>query len=105
MRLGRNDDALKLLRTLAFNGLAAVASERPTIIQANYAAALLLCGDNAQALDIIRRLDEGKHPYVAVLRHAVKEAKRELGLKDRLLWALTIYPSRHLGLNFVPGDL
>jgi tetratricopeptide (TPR) repeat protein len=105
MRLGRNEEALKLLQKLAFNGLPAIASERPAIIQANYATALLLSGDNGQAWDIIRRLDEGEHPYVTALKQVVQGAKRRLRLKDRLMWTLTVYPSRRLDLDFVPGGL
>lgn len=105
MRVGRVADALALLRALAFKGLPGIAAETPAIIQANYATALLLSGDNLQAIDIINRLKNPEHPYVVKLKQSIEAFKRRSGLWGRLLWALTVYPSKRLDLDFAPGDL
>lgn len=105
MRLGQVEDALKVLRTLAYQDQPAIAAERPVIIQANYATALLLSGDNLQAIDIIRGLDATQHPYVAKLKHTIRDVKKGLGLWGRFLWAMTLYPKTRIALDYAPGDL
>ena len=105
MRLGQIKDAVKVLRALAFNGLPAIPSERPAVIQANYATALLLAGDNTEAIEILRHLDESKEPYVAKLKQTVKNVRKDLGLRDRFLWAMTLYPKAQIQLDYAPGAL
>jgi Flp pilus assembly protein TadD len=105
MRMGQTKDAVKALRSLAFNGLPAIPSERPAVIQANYATALLLFGDNTQAIDIIRRLDETQQPYVAKLKQTIKNVRKDLGLWGRFLWAMTLYPKAQIQLDYAPGAL
>jgi Flp pilus assembly protein TadD len=105
MRLGQIKDAVRVLRALAFNGLPAIPSERPAVIQANYATALLLAGDNTQAIDILRHLDESQTPYVAKIKHTVKNMKKGLGLGGRILWAMTLYPKTQIQLDDAPGAL
>ena len=105
MRVGRVGEALKILRAMTFKDLPAIPAETSALLQANYATALLLSGDNLQAIDILNRLEDQAHPYVAKLKKSIDDFKEHLTWWERVAWTMTVYPSRRVPLGFAPGEI
>lgn len=105
MRLGRYDEAVKVLRNLVYpSGSFAMARDVPEVAKVNLATALLLSQsvDGCQA--ILSQLDGRENPTVLKLQAAIAAWKRKLSLFQRLqcLWG---NPNVPVSLDFPLGEL
>lgn len=105
MRLGRVTPANDVLRELVFQNSMCIPLDTPPLFQANYATALLLKNYNQMAIEIVKGLPEGAHPYVDRLSAAIAQWRKALPLVQRLRCVLGLYPSRPVVLPFPPGEV
>ncbi len=103
MRLGRHDEAVKLLRELVYRGSSlAMASDLPTIIKTNFATALLLTHNVEGAQAVLRELSSSEDDATAELNMAVSEWKKSLTFFQRMqcLWST---PGKPVSIDFPLG--
>jgi hypothetical protein len=105
MRLGRYDEAAKVLRDLVYPSTSfAMARDVPEVAKTNLATALLLSQgvDGCQA--VLSQLNNRVNPTVIRLQAAIAAWKRRLSLFQRLqcLWGT---PNVPVSLDFPPGEL
>jgi len=105
LRLGRIEDALSVLREIAFQGHICIPSDTPAVYQANFATAMLMVNHKDGAIDLIKELDAKHCPEVAELKAAIDRWEKNMPLVRRLLFNIGIYPSAPMPIDFVPGDL
>jgi hypothetical protein len=100
LRLGRLDEAVAVLRELAYQGLTGMSHEAPALFRTNFAVALLRANhDKGGALEIADRLDRNEHPEAARLKDAVRRWKESLGPLGRLRCGLGLYPAQPVPLD------
>ncbi|MCL5281618.1 MAG: hypothetical protein M1376_17100 [Planctomycetes bacterium] len=100
LRLGRFDEAIKVLREVAFQGLPVIPHDVPALFQANFAVAMLRANrDKGAALMISDRLQGSEHPEAARLKAAVRQWKESLGPLGRLRCRLGLYPAQPVPLD------
>ena len=100
LRLGRLDEAISVLRDVAFQGLPVIPSDAPVLFQVNFAVAMLRANyDKGEALVISDRLNGNEHPEAAKLKAAVRQWKKSLGPLGRLRCRLGLYPAKPVPLD------
>lgn len=105
MRLGRYDEAVKVLRNLVYpSGSFMMASDVPEVAKVNLATALLLNQSVAGCQAILGQLNRSEHPTVPKLQAAIVAWHRKLSFFQRLqcLWG---NPNVPVPLDFPPGEL
>ncbi|MFH1716007.1 MAG: hypothetical protein ABIF19_01540 [Planctomycetota bacterium] len=105
LRLGRIEDAICVLREIAFQGHVCIPSDTPAVYQANFATAMLMANHKDGAIDLIKQLDAKRCPAVAELKAAIDRWEKSMPLVRRLLFKIGIYPSTPMPIDFVLGDL
>lgn len=105
LRLGRIEDAISVLREIAFRGHVCIPPDTPVVYQTNFATAMLMANHKEGVIDVIERLDEDRHPAVARIKAAMKKWARGLNPLQRMLYKAGIYPRRPIPIDFAPGDL
>ncbi len=100
LRLGRLDEAISVLRDVAFQDLPVIPSDVPALFQVNFAVAMLRANyDKGEALVISNRLNGNEHPEAAKLKAAVRQWKESLGPLGRLRCRLGLYPATPVPLD------
>ena len=101
LRLGRFDEAIKVLQDLACQGMAAGMSHHaPPLFQVNFAIAMLRANrEKGGAMLIADWLTGNEHPEAAKLKAAVRQWKKSLGLLGRLRCRLGAYPAKPVPLD------
>jgi len=105
MRMGRNEEAMELLRELVFQGNSfALSTDVPSVVKTNFATALLLTHNVDGAQSVLNQLDETKDEAVARLKAAIAKWKKSLSLFERLqcLWGT---PEKRVVLDYPPGEV
>jgi hypothetical protein len=107
MRLGKFDDAIRVLRELALApGCTWMRPELPVAYKTNFATALLLGGHAAGCLEILAEINDEQHPSVKRLRAAIRRWQASLSWWQWLNWKISrIEPSgRPATIDFPPGE-
>lgn len=107
MRLGRHEDAAKLLRALVYRGNSlAMSPDLPVIVKTNFATALLLTHNLDGAQAVLNGLDknEGEDEAARNLRALISGWKKSLTFFQRLqcLWGT---PDAPVSIDFPPGQV
>jgi hypothetical protein len=106
LRMGEYERALHVFRGLVLdtNGIM-VRPGTPALFIANCATALLLTGNTAGCLAMLREAGASDVPSVRRLRAALERWRGSLNIWQRLLLACGLPPSRPVELGHPPGDL
>lgn len=106
MRLGRADEAVRILRSLVLNpGGLFLRENVPLAFQINFATALALAGHSQGALAILNEIRQQDDPRLAALRHALRRWESRLSLWEWIQWKGGIAISRPVPLDSPPGTL
>ncbi len=105
LRLGRIEDAISVLREIAFQGHICIPSDTPAIYKANFATAMLMANRKDGAIDLINELAAKHTPEAADLKAAIDRWVKSLPLVRRILFKIGIYPSSPMPIDFFPGNL
>ena len=103
MRLGKVEQAVSVLRDVAFQGYVCMPSDTPVPYQINFAAAALLANLKDAAMPILNKLDAEEHPEVAQLKNAVRQWFQNLNFFQKCCCKVGIYPRKAVKIDFVPG--
>jgi hypothetical protein len=106
MRLGRADQALRILKPLVLiNGASGFRNHVPSIYRINLATALAMSGDVTSADEILNRLasENVTHPQITELRVAIDRWQTGLSLWELFQWKLGAHVHHRVILHFVPG--
>lgn len=101
LRLGRLDEAVKVLQDITCQGVAAGMSHHaPSLFQVNFAIAMLRANrEKGGALLISDWLNGNEHPEAARLKAAVRQWKKSIGPLGRLRCRLGAYPATPVPLD------
>jgi hypothetical protein len=100
LRLGRLDEAIKVLRDITYQDLPGIPHDTPVLFQANLAAALLRANQAKDvALMILDRLHGNEHPEAAKLKAAVRQWRKSIGPLGRLRCRLGLCPAQPVPLD------
>ena len=101
LKLGRLDEAVKVLQDITCQGVAAGMSHHaPALFQVNFAIAMLRANrEKGGALLIADWLNGNEHPEAARLKAAVRQWKKSIGLLGRLRCRLGAYPATPVPLD------
>jgi len=105
LRLGKAQDAIRVLADITFQGNICIPSDTPAVYQTNFATALLIANNKEGAIDIIDRLHENHEPLVEKLANAVDKWRKGLTLVQKVLCKIGIFPGGRIQIDFCPGDL
>lgn len=105
MRLGRNEDALLLFRSLVLvPGGTWMKRDLPVIYRTNFCTVLLLTGRVSGCWDTLAEIDEKDHPSVVRLRETLDRWRRSLKGWSWLIWKMGSDPAVPVKLDFEPGE-
>lgn len=105
MRLGKIDEAVSVLRDIAFQGYICIPTDTPVLYQINFATAMLLSNHNDGALDILNKLDEKVHPEVSKLKEAIRRWVKSLNFIEKCAYYIGLYPNKRVTIYFPPGEI
>lgn len=105
LRLGRIEDAISVLREIAFRGHVCIPPDTPVVYQTNFATAMLMANNKEALINVIEHLDEEQHPAVARIKTAMRQWAKSLNPLQRVLSKAGIYPRKPIPIDFPPGDL
>jgi hypothetical protein len=106
LRLGKVDEALRVLRALLFpRGSICIDEDAPVVFRTNFVTALLMAGNVVAGTDVLGAIHESKHPAVLKLHGAIRQWKKGLSPWERFLYYLGKCPDKAVTLGFPPGDL
>ncbi len=107
IRSGRAKDAIPAYRNLVLApGGTWERAEVPDSYKRNFAVALLMVGQPAGCLEVLRSTSDPNHAKCAEIRNAIKEWEQSLSFLRRWDWKLgqVVPPNCVIELNFVPGE-
>ena len=105
MRLGKIEEAISVLREVAFQGYICMPSDTPVLYQINFATAMLLSNCNEGAFSILNELDEKGHPQAAKLKNAIKRWVKSLSFIEKCCYHIGLYPNKPVTIDFLPGEI
>jgi hypothetical protein len=105
LRMGDARSAVETYRDLLLTGGLFPREEVPTVIKANFAAALIADGNPTGGLRVLDELRQEGHPAVREIRDAVRRWEQGMTFWQMLWYRLGGDPPRPLVLDFPPGRL
>ena len=105
MRLGKIEEAVSVLRDIAFQGYICIPTDTPVLYQINFATAMLLSKNNDGALDILNKLDEKEHPEISKLKEAIRGWVKGLNFIEKCGYYIGLYPNKRVTIDFAPGEI
>jgi hypothetical protein len=105
MRLGKIEEAVSVLRDIAFQGYICIPTDTPALYQINFATAMLLSKQNDSAFDILNKLDEKVHPEASKLKEAIRRWVKVLNFIEKCAYYIGLYPNKRVTIDFPPGEV
>ena len=105
LRLGRVDEALSVLRNLAFQGHICIPSDTPVVFRTNFATALLMAGHTNGAIAAIDHLSDKQHPAVGRIHTAIRRWKAGLSWPERFFSYIGRPAGKAVVVDWAAGDL
>ncbi|MFH1615498.1 MAG: hypothetical protein ABIG61_10510 [Planctomycetota bacterium] len=105
MRLGKIDQAVSVLRNLAFQGYICMPSDTPVLYQLNFAIAMLLSNYKDGIIPLVDKLDTENYPQAAKLKDAIRQWVKSLNFIEKCCCKIGIYPAKPVKIDFPPGEI
>ncbi|MFZ2148750.1 MAG: hypothetical protein WAV28_16165 [Sedimentisphaerales bacterium] len=105
MRLGKIEEAISVLRDVAFQGHICMPSDTPVLYQINFATAMLLYNRKEGAFPILNELDEKEHQQVAKLKNAINRWVKSLNFVEKCCYHIGLLPNKPVTIDFPPGEI
>ena len=105
MRLGKIEEAVSVLRDIAFQGYICIPTDTPVLYKINFATAMLLSKNNDGALDILNKLDEKVNPEVSKLKETIRRWVKNLNFIEKCAYYIGLYPNKRVTIDFPPGEI
>ncbi len=105
MRLGKVEEAVSVLRDVAFGGFVCMPADSPALYQVNFATAMLLANQKDAAIPVLDKLKARKCPEAAKVGEAVQRWYKSLNVFRRCCCRMGFYPRRPVTLDFQPGEI
>ncbi|HUT30568.1 MAG TPA: hypothetical protein VMX13_12310 [Sedimentisphaerales bacterium] len=105
MRLGKIEEAISLVRDVAFQGYICMSFDAPVLYQINFARAMLLSDRKEGDFSILNKLDEKVHPQIAKLKDAIRQSVKRLNFIEKCCYHIGLYPNKPVTIDFSPGEL
>jgi hypothetical protein len=104
LHLGESQQAVTLLRPIVLTESMTLRPDVPVVLQATFAAALLLDGNVAGSLHVLDDIEEKAHPQVQQLRSSIERWKNGLPFWRKLCWMMGDYPRPPADLYVLPTE-
>lgn len=104
LHLGETQQAVTLLRPLVLADSMTLRPDVPVVLQATFAAALLMDGNVAGCLHVLDDMEDKTDPQVQQLRASIERWKQGLSLWRKFCWLLGDYPRPPADLYVVPTE-
>ena len=104
MRLGKIEEAISVLREVAFQGYICIPSDTPVSYQINFATAMLLANHKEGAFSILNKLDETVYPETALLKGSIRRWFKSLNFIGKCCYHIGLYPNKPVTIDFPPGS-
>ena len=105
IRLGKFEQAISVLREVAFQGYICMPSDTPVLYQMNFAIAMLVSNRKDGAFSILNKLDEKEHPQIAKLKDAIRRWVKSLNFVEKCCYHIGLYPNKPVTIDFPPGEV
>ena len=105
MRLGKFEEAISVLREVAFQGYICMPSDTPVLYQMNFAIAMLVSNHKEGAFPILNKLDEKVLPQIAKLEDAIRRWVKSLNFVEKCCYHIGLYPNKPVTIDFPPGEV
>jgi hypothetical protein len=106
MRLGRPEEAVKVLRPVAVEGGGVfLHTNAPLAAKINFATALALSGNPQGTVGVLNEIEQEDNLHVQVLREAIRRWEKELSLWEWIQWKGGVSISKPVSLDSPPGTL
>jgi len=105
MRLGKFEEAISVLREVAFQGYICMPSDTPVLYQMNFAIAMLVSNHKEGAFPILNKLDEKVLPQIAKLEDAIRRWVKSLNFIEKCCYHIGLYPNKPVTIDFPPGEV
>jgi len=105
MQLGKVEEAISVLRDVAFQGYICMPSDTPVLYQINFATAMLLSNRKEGAFPILNKLDEWEHPQITKLKDAIRRWVKSLNFIEKCCYYIGLYPNKPVTIDFPPGEV
>ena len=105
MRLGKAEEAVSVLRDVAFGGNVCMPADTPAVYRLNFATAMLLVNLKGAAMPILSSLGDRDCPEAAKVKDAIRRWFRSLNFFQRCCCRIGFYPRNAVNIDFPPGEV
>ncbi len=105
MRLGEIEEAISVLRGVAFQGYICMPSDTPLLYQVNFATAMLLGNHKEGAFEILDKIDERDYPQIIKLKDSIRKWTRSFNFIEKCCYIIGLYPKKLVTIDFPPGEI